>query len=194
MQENEKKMDRRVRKTRKQLLIALTSLMETKDIKNISVKELTDLADMNRGTFYLHYKDVFHMVEQIENEFLQELTLILDRTFPAESLPVPLDVLSNIFSFLEENCEMCAALLGPHGDMPFFNKTTGLVEKYILNCWHKMNYPKEDFHYYFSFIIAGCIGMMREWVSNGFKESSDELARLANDMVLSSLRLFQKDI
>ncbi|MDD2970754.1 MAG: TetR/AcrR family transcriptional regulator [Lachnospiraceae bacterium] len=190
MNEVGKKMDRRVRKTKKQLLVALTTLMETKEIKNISVKELTDLADMNRGTFYLHYKDVFHMVESVENEFFQELTDILDHTFLGDSLPVPLDVLTDIFASLSENREICTALLGPHGDMAFVNKATDLVEKYILNCWNKMNYNSENFQFYFSFIISGCVGMMREWVASDFHMSSDKIAHLANDMVVSGIKTF----
>ena len=48
------KMDRRVRKTRALLLQGLVKMMETHDIQDISVKELTELVDINRGTFYLH--------------------------------------------------------------------------------------------------------------------------------------------
>ena len=51
------KTDRRVRRTKALLLQGLMQLMETKDVKDISVKELSDQADINRGTFYLHYSD-----------------------------------------------------------------------------------------------------------------------------------------
>ena len=51
----EKKTDRRVLRTRKMLLEGLTDLLKEKDIKDISVKELADYADINRCTFYLHY-------------------------------------------------------------------------------------------------------------------------------------------
>ena len=50
----EKKTDRRVLRTRKMLLEGLTDLLKEKDIKDISVKELADYADINRCTFYLH--------------------------------------------------------------------------------------------------------------------------------------------
>ena len=53
------KMDRRVRRTRNLLLQGLIRLMNEKDIKDISVRELSDLADINRGTFYLHYTDIY---------------------------------------------------------------------------------------------------------------------------------------
>ena len=46
------KMDRRVRKTRALLLQGLVKMLETHDIQDISVKELTELVDINRGTFY----------------------------------------------------------------------------------------------------------------------------------------------
>ena len=52
------KQDRRIRKTRKLLLHGLTQLMEKKSIKHITVRELTDLCDLNRATFYLHYRNV----------------------------------------------------------------------------------------------------------------------------------------
>ena len=49
----EKKEDRQVRRTKKLLTQALTTLMQEKQISEITVKELTDLAELNRGPFYL---------------------------------------------------------------------------------------------------------------------------------------------
>ena len=66
------KIDRRVRKTKALLLKGLTQLMEEKDVNHISVRELTDLVDLNRGTFYLHYRDIFDMVNQVEDELFQQ--------------------------------------------------------------------------------------------------------------------------
>ena len=50
--------DRRVRKTRGQLRQGLVRLMREKSIQDITVKELCEECDINRGTFYLHYTDV----------------------------------------------------------------------------------------------------------------------------------------
>ena len=68
----ESKQDRRVKKTKKILKQALARLLLEKDLKDITVKELTTIADVNRGTFYLHYKDVYDLYEQLENETLNE--------------------------------------------------------------------------------------------------------------------------
>lgn len=59
-------MDRRVKRTKKILYEALLTLMQNKAINKITVKELTELADINRKTFYLHYTDIFDMIDQIK--------------------------------------------------------------------------------------------------------------------------------
>ena len=68
----EQKLDRRVRRTREQLKRALTQLLLEKPVREITVRELTDRADVNRGTFYAHYTDLYDMLEQMENEAIGE--------------------------------------------------------------------------------------------------------------------------
>ena len=66
------KVDRRVRKTKSQLREGLARLMLQKSIKEITVKELVDEVDINRSTFYLHYTDIYQMLQQIEEDALEE--------------------------------------------------------------------------------------------------------------------------
>ena len=74
----EKKTDRRVRKTKAQLRAGLAKLMQTKSIKEITVKELVDEVDINRSTFYLHYTDIYQMLESIEDELEGEINQIVN--------------------------------------------------------------------------------------------------------------------
>lgn len=67
------KMDRRVRKTRAQLRAGLARLMQKKNIKEITVKELVDEIDINRSTFYLHYTDIYQMLQSIEGELMEDI-------------------------------------------------------------------------------------------------------------------------
>lgn len=52
-----KTMDRRVRRTRQLLHDALDRLLETRAFESISVQDITDVATLNRATFYDHYPD-----------------------------------------------------------------------------------------------------------------------------------------
>ena len=67
------KVDRRVRKTKMQLRQGLARLMQKKSIKEITVKELVDEVDINRSTFYLHYTDIYQMLEKIEEEAMVDI-------------------------------------------------------------------------------------------------------------------------
>lgn len=69
--------DRRVRRTRMRLQQAMLELLKEKDARSITVRELTQRADVNRGTFYAHYKDVFDLLDQMEQDLFQRLTQLL---------------------------------------------------------------------------------------------------------------------
>ena len=73
----QKKTDRRVRKTKSQLRKGLAHLMKEKSIGEITVKELVDEVDINRSTFYLHYTDIYQMLQQIEEDALEEITQVM---------------------------------------------------------------------------------------------------------------------
>ena len=65
-----KKNDARVRYTQKVLKDSLLQLLEKKPINKITVKEVCELAELNRATFYAHYTDCLDLLESIENEML----------------------------------------------------------------------------------------------------------------------------
>ena len=63
--------DRRVKRTKRVLRECLFSLLEEKSIDDITVKELTEAADVNRSTFYFYYNDINDMMMQIQNEIFE---------------------------------------------------------------------------------------------------------------------------
>ncbi len=71
-------MDKRVIRTKKAIRNALFSLMEGKTIDDISISELTANANVNRRTFYTHYRNITDILEEIEAELVRELTSMLD--------------------------------------------------------------------------------------------------------------------
>lgn len=185
-----KKTDRRVRRTKRMLLEGLMTLLLEKDIKDISVKELTDYADINRCTFYLHYKDVFHMLDTIEEELFTEFNRILDENFTQSECPTPLPILQDIFYYLLDNKKTVSALLGIHGDFAFVARIKKLLKERIKYAWSLESYKEENFEYYFSFIISGCLGLIETWVQNDFSRSPETMALLSNEMILSGIRAF----
>jgi len=56
-------------KIEKKIIDAFIEIYENKPIEKISIKMITDLAGLNRGTFYLHYLDIYDLLEKIESKF-----------------------------------------------------------------------------------------------------------------------------
>ena len=78
------KMDRRIRKTKAQLRHGLAKLLKEKTIKEITVKELVEEVDINRSTFYLHYTDIYDLMEQTENDLKSEILEIIHNDEPVK--------------------------------------------------------------------------------------------------------------
>nr|WP_308626107.1 TetR/AcrR family transcriptional regulator C-terminal domain-containing protein [uncultured Eisenbergiella sp.] len=177
------KTDRRVRKTKTRLLNCLTELMKEKEVKDISVKELSDLADINRGTFYLHYRDVYDMLNKVEDELFSEFNKILDRDFTTVPDDTLYTILEDVFTFLYANVQTAQALMGPHGDLTFINRMKEVVKQRILQVWRKNQQPSETFDYYYSFLVSGCIGMIEAWLNKETPEPPRQIAALAGDLI-----------
>ena len=70
--------DRRVRRTRKLLKQGLLDLLREKRFFQISVRDITERADMNRGTFYLHYPDTAALMCSVEDDMLSEAQKLVE--------------------------------------------------------------------------------------------------------------------
>jgi AcrR family transcriptional regulator len=182
----EKKEDRRVRRTKKLLTQALTQLLQEKQINEITVKELTDLADMNRGTFYLYYKDMFDMLEKIEDGMFEALDAIVSLHEHDDVSQQTKPILLDLFRFIQDNQEMCRVLLSPHGDMNFLHRLNEVVREKCLKAWPNIRKEKgeADFDYHYSFVVFGCAGIIRAWVNRNCSESAEKMAEMAYGMIL----------
>ena len=65
--------DRRVRKTKKAICDVFCELTKDKKLNEITIKELCAKADINKSTFYLHYRDIYDLAETIENELIRDV-------------------------------------------------------------------------------------------------------------------------
>ena len=188
-----KKVDRRVRKTKRQLRQALTVLLQEKPIKDITVREIADMVDINRGTFYLHYKDVFDMLEQIENDIFEEFNDLIRAHPPAEDQGKPLPLLTDVFTYFAANADMAIALMGPSGDQAFIDKLRDLVKERCFYDWMQVysSSNSKNFAYFYAFVVYGCIGLFQNWLETGMKETPEEMAALAEQIILNGVKVLE---
>ena len=184
------KMDRRVRKTKAQLREGLARLMQKKSIKEISVKELVDEVDINRSTFYLHYTDIYQMLQKIEEDAMQNITEVMKKyPIDPDNSDSVLQFIVQFFSIMDNDRDLFRALLGPHGDMAFVEQIENLLaETFLKRLPEKL--PKNDpnIKYPYAFILNGCVGLIRTWLSCPVKESPDQVARLTYHLIENTIQ------
>ena len=175
--------DRRIRKTRAVLKNALLSLMKEKSVKHITVKELCDRADINRGTFYLHYSDVFDMLEKIEDDMFSELNDYIEmaekkKDALSESLFI------NIFSFVKENSEFCSVMLSDRGEIGFTKKLLSFLHEKFTKRFGDTPFTE----LYFSFVVYGFMGMIEAWLNTGMNETPEQMAVICEKIIQNKIR------
>lgn len=186
--------DHRTRVTRMLLRKAFTSLLEKKPISSITIKELCELAGVNRGTFYAHYTDLYDLLSQIEEEMTEDFAQALELHFPKDgSQPTPLALTTGVFECLKENSDLCIVTLGDYGDKNFALRLLNLGREKTLSYYAEyfQGASPKKLEFFYAFISSGCIGLLQKWLSEGMLTPAGEMASMAQQIILSGVGFLQ---
>lgn len=178
--------DRRVRKTRRLLREQLARLMEHKSVREITVTELCRACDINRGTFYRHYADVYDLLHSVEEEIRRGFQQVMDPVFSGGKLGEQVigPGLQAAFCYLAENADMCRVLLCRGGDMEFVQQVENLMREFVREQYRKVNRREgEMYDYIFTYIAAGCIGVLRQWLEQDMPQPPQQIAALLEQIM-----------
>lgn len=171
--------DRRTKYTKTVIRQALFDLLQEKPINKITVTDVCKLADINRSTFYSHYEDVYALLASIQNELFENvvLTLTTENWF------------EEVLQLVNQNKDLCQALIGPHGDSSFIRQLIYLGYDNSMKFWKKMypNASPETRDYAYAFVSSGVIGILENWVCSGYKLSIDEVGKILMGLTMQGL-------
>lgn len=186
--------DRRVRRTKQLIKQSLIELMHEKPFKDITVKDITERADLNRGTFYLHYVDIYDLLSKIEDETLQAIEeMMLDYRCKI-NMPSCYELLDELFSYIEDNRDLFEVLLHSQSEGIFLNKLQYLIKTMGLDLM-KMFYKdtsRPHYSYFLSFVLNGVLGVTEQWFNNGMDMSSTEMATMIDHFIMDGISILAK--
>ena len=190
------KNNSRARKTRERLKEALLRLLARRDIVDVTVSRLCQEAGVNRSTFYAHYTDLHDLLQQIEDEMFADFEKALETLYqPGTAGPEPVAVTTEVFQCLKDNSDLCTVTLSDYGDKAFALKLLQrgrecCVENYLQ--YFKGASPRQV-DYYYAFVSAGCIGLLRRWLDDGMLLPAGELAEMAENIMMRGLSFLQEE-
>lgn len=188
-------VDRRIMRSKRALRRALIELASERGLDNFTVNDLCERADLNRGTFYNHFKTKEDLSLALQAEFMigiaqlragmEELTLLDLAKQRLSKKPLP--VLVALFDYLREQSDLLVVMLGPGGDASFGQQLReGLCSDLIMGLLHERyrTDPTPFVSYYVAFYSAAYLGVITRWLQTGMQESSEEMARIAMRLLL----------
>ncbi len=179
-------IDRRVARTKGVIRDALIGLIAEKGFDALTVNDIAARADINRGTFYLHYRDKYDLLEQTEAEIVQDIErIILDgKVLSPEDLShteAPLPVIVTLFEYLRDNAALMHAVLGLKGDITFQTKLKKAIERNLkfgaLSGGRPLTFlvPAD---YLVSYALSAHFGVVQLWLERGCVETPQEMAAI----------------
>lgn len=165
-------------RSRKLINDALADLLQEKPLDKITVTDVVTKADINRGTFYAHYRDIPDVVDHLIH---QTFSAIRDAVIgKAESITdIGQTLLITIQSILEEDLFFYRKILNSSASIIMQEQLVSIVVDFMLE--HKDNFYSGDHAEYqaaIRFCAGGLSNLYRDWFSGKLPYSLSELTQV----------------
>ena len=178
-------LDRRIQRTRQLLRDALMSLILEMGYDSVRIQDITDRANLGRGTFYLHYRDK----EELLVKSLQEVCDDLADHARQREKQTPIGLVA--FQHAAENPELYRAILGAKGASAITRQIRDYVIKDILTKGREGVLPISDSsvptEIYANFWVGALTGLIDWWLERGMPYSAEYMANTFHQMVTAAL-------
>lgn len=168
--------DRRVKRTKKALTDCLFKLLQEKTADQITVKELTEAADINRSTFYFYYKDINDMIIQIQDEIyavFEKDVISPEAVFETEEDFA--SYLSRFLVFCKEYEKICKFVISNDPNNNLTNRIKKALMEHIPDS--SAVFAESDSRRYLTgFAVAAFWETILQWMYEGMKIPPEEMA------------------
>lgn len=175
------KGNRRILYTKKIIKESLLELLENKKIHQITVTDICRNADINRGTFYTHYKDAYDLLQSMEDELFNQILEYIEET-PLEDYKDVL--LLKALELIQENKELCKILFCHHMESDVMDRIILLANKAEID--KLISYSKVDnvfLDYFIRYNVGGVFSVVQTWLENDLNESPEEIVTIINNII-----------
>jgi len=171
--------DRRVRKTKSSLRNALEGLVAEKEVGAITVSELCAAADINRTTFYLHYRDVPTLVLDVAETHVRDLIASFEPVdMENRDLSAPPEQLVKVFADVKAHAPLYRAVLQGEGFGLFHPRLMAVLQEAGVGRIVQVggaDGPAERGLVVYG-IIGSVLGVISWWIATGLRRSARYMA------------------
>ncbi|QHI72853.1 TetR-like C-terminal domain-containing protein [Aminipila terrae] len=181
----------RVRETKQKIKEAFLDLYKQKRIEKISIKEITDRAQINRGTFYVYYVDIYDLKEKVEEEAIEEIkehalpvikALIMRQKIDSEVLPK---------EFFYKEQAILELFFGESAEISAIKKLKKIMQETVVEMFELQkgidDSGKIKLKYALEYVASAQLGIMAHWFQNNKELPIEELGEIIEKINLTGV-------
>ncbi|MBE6535055.1 MAG: TetR/AcrR family transcriptional regulator [Ruminococcaceae bacterium] len=176
---------------------ALLSLLEKKDFTYITVKEICEVAGVNRSTFYLHYENTADLLKETTRYILdkhfsyygiekKDMVGRLESCDRKELIFVTHEYLNPYLTFIKDNRRIFKLAIKQFQVMNM-DEVYGKMFKYIFEpILVRFEVSEKERPYVIKFYLTGVFAIVMDWIENDCNDDMDFIIKVINDCVLGA--------
>lgn len=181
----DKKEDLRIQKTKEAIRKAFKEMICEMDYEQISVKELTQRAKINRKTFYLHYNTLDDLLLEIQNELAQNF---IRRTQGLER-PRDMDKITREFFLCSEDLGKLGERITCSGNYKYISRK---ITNDIMNQTWKIGSQSSAENPYIqniimTYVAQSTLEIYKQWVADGKKIPLENIIKIATQLICNGV-------
>ncbi|MGI8387627.1 TetR/AcrR family transcriptional regulator [Robertmurraya sp. P23] len=175
------KLDRRITKSQVAIKNALIELMSEKSFDNITIQDISDRADVNRGTIYLHYSDKFDLLDKIMEEHINNMSNYCDEAAEIDFIESTV----HCMEYFESNYLFFSTMLASEG-APYFRSR--FLQFNIEEFKKDVDVTKgknagQNEEVLVQFVANAYVGLVEWWLKNGMPYPPRAMAKHVGDLL-----------
>ncbi len=171
------RIDRRVLKTKKAIRNAFAELLSEKDFNAITVKDITNKADINRKTFYNYYSGVYQVIDEIENELIGIFDSAVNDIDFHEAMKNPQPIFEKLTAIINSDIEFYGYLMKMDGNVSLVSKISDLLKIKVKDAFGKqVSVSEQKLELIVNYTIKGMISAYQEWFNSDRKYPLDKFS------------------
>ena len=187
-------MDRRVIRTKKAIRNAFAQLLSVKKLEDITVKDIAELADINRKTFYSYYSGVHMIVEETENEIVETFEAAIRDLPPDKLVKEPYLLFSRLSAIINADMDFYEPLMKADRSSNLLTKVSGMLKQKVRESYAAFSrIGEETFNIMVDFTFSGLFSVYQSWFNSQRRQSIEEISQTLSTLCFEGLNGLKKE-
>ena len=169
--------DRRVRRTQLLLTEALIALTLRKGYEAVTIRDITEQADIGYATFFRHYRDKDELLQDVLDAMLAELTDLLAGAVPQDD---PTAVGTLIFCYVQSHTDLMRVLLGSRAVLA---RLIAATTRLVVDSRSPVAAGQVPLEIGAHHIVSSTVALVEWWLERGQPYSPEQMGRIYSDLI-----------